>query len=490
MKIKLSIVFFLLINCPLMLLSQNGWHKDNVTIIGEISDFFNNNKAKTLSFYFRDIVKRDLQNTYVTEIDSFGKFSIKIPIYYSQDFYLSYQDFGAKIICSPGDSLIIKINIDKAINVVGGNRVKDNNDFNQFINGVNKIDNISAYDAAKNKTSNEFSQFLANRENMFRSFLNDFIKQYHTSGLFNQFAEDHLKYATWYALLAYPEWYSKQNNIKKDSVKLSSDYFSFLKQYNMDDTNPISTNHADFLHQYNRYVLRTPKDSMDKAYSLFRNQDIVSGAKVLKNMIYNNTSGFTRNLCLTKFYLDALEGKQIKEFEALYDSTYVTDLYFKKIINDEYLNLQKFLSNQITDGANLKSINSKILKNLIDTISSKYSGKVIYIDFWAPWCSPCMAELPNSKTLQQDYKNQNVIFLFLANRCKEDAWKSTIANKGLTGEHILLSDDQYNLLSGEFGITGIPHYVLIDRKGNIVSKSAPRPSQKDQIKAEIDRLLK
>ena len=207
-------------------------------------------------------------------------------------------------------------------------------------------------------------------------------------------------------------------------------------------------------------------------------------------MIYNNTYGFTRNLCLTKFYLDALEGKQLKEFEALYDSTYITDLYFKKLINEEYLNLQKFMSNQTTEGANIKSLSNKILRNLIDTISSKYSGKVIYVDFWAPWCSPCLAELPNSKILQQDYKSQDVVFLFLANRCKEDAWKATIANKGLTGDHILLSDVQYNLLASEFGITGIPHYVLIDRKGNIVSKSAPRPSQKDQIKPEIDRLLK
>ncbi len=489
MKIRLLIVYFLLIYYPSALLSQTGWNKDNVIIDGKILDFQNNKKNSTINFYFRDIVKRELQNIYVAEIDTLGNFLIKIPIYYPQNFYINYG-FSAQLICSPGDSLLVRINSEtKTVYVSGGNRVKDNNDFNQFISGLADIDNQNIHDVAKDKTSNEFTQYVTKRESKFRDFLINFIKSNNTSSLFNQIAEDYLKYETWYVLLAYPKWHAEQNNILKDSVRLTSDYYSFLEQYDMDDAYIISTKHADFLNQYNNYVLQSPKDSLNKANGYFGKQDIVSGARVLMGMIHGNTSGFTRNLYLTKFYLDGLEGRQIKEFEALYDSTNITDLYFRKIINDEYSDLQKFMSNQSTEGANITYINNKILKNLTDTISLKYSGNVIYIDFWAPWCSPCLEEFPNLKTLQQDYRNQDVVFLFLANRCKEDAWKATIANKGLTGEHILLSDDQYNLLAEEFGIAGIPHYVLIDRKGNIASKNAPQPSHKDQIKAEIDSLL-
>ncbi len=45
-------------------------------------------------------------------------------------------------------------------------------------------------------------------------------------------------------------------------------------------------------------------------------------------------------------------------------------------------------------------------------------------------------------------------------------------------------------MAGKLNINGLPHYVLIDRKGRIVNKNAPTPFQKDAIVKELDRLLK
>jgi thioredoxin-related protein len=53
----------------------------------------------------------------------------------------------------------------------------------------------------------------------------------------------------------------------------------------------------------------------------------------------------------------------------------------------------------------------------------------------------------------------------------------------------LLTEDQFKVLAAEFGISGIPHYVLIDKKGNIVSKSAARPSQKELLIKFINNIL-
>lgn len=483
----LSLLLFLI---PFMLSAQNGWKQDSVIFVGSVADFPNSNLAKTVSFTFQEVVKRTPQTVFVTEVDASGYFSITIPCYYAQDFVVRYQERGTPLLCAPSDRLMLRINVDGRAEVIEGNRVKDNEDFGLFLKGLNQLDNVSVYDRAKELSGTDFSQCLANRETVYRLFAVDFQKQHQTSVWFNRFIDDYLTYATWQALLSYPEWHAKQNSLKREDVVLSQDYYGFLKRYDMDATDPISSMHAAFLYQLNRHVLRTPVDSLVKANRLFKEQGVIPGAVVLQHMILAQTTGFTRTLCLTKLYLDALDGKQWEAFEALYDSTLVTDPFFRKVINDGYVDLQRFLSNQVTDGANLRSIKSPVLKGLVDTLTTRFAGKVIYVDFWAPWCSPCMAELPYSVALQEAYQGKDVVFLFLGNRCEEGSWKATIANKGLTGEHLLLSDDQYQVLAGEFGITGIPHYVLIDKQGIIVSKSAPRPSHKDLITAELNRLLK
>jgi hypothetical protein len=53
-----------------------------------------------------------------------------------------------------------------------------------------------------------------------------------------------------------------------------------------------------------------------------------------------------------------------------------------------------------------------------------------------------------------------------------------------------LTNDQFNILSSQFDISGVPHYTLIDKKGDIVLKKAPRPSDKKTLIREIEKLLK
>ena len=100
-----------------------------------------------------------------------------------------------------------------------------------------------------------------------------------------------------------------------------------------------------------------------------------------------------------------------------------------------------------------------------------------------------MYEMPFLKAIQEHFKNDEVVFLFLANRCNQDSWKSTIAKEELTGEHILLADDEFNVLAELLNIKGIPHYTLIDKKRNIVLIDAPRPSDKDKLIAEISKQI-
>lgn len=470
------------------LFAESFWKEDSVYFSGKILNYDKQN-GKTISIQSIDVIKRNLQQVHVAEINESGHFSISISIFYPQDLYFIYG-FSSSLICAPGDKMVLEIDAHaKRVNVVSGSRIQDNAHYGRFIYGISGLDIKKGFEMAKTSTAIEFIQYVKQKAEDKQQFFNAFKHDNNTSVFFNLMANDFLKYDMWVDLMCYREWFAAQNNIKKSEIELPAGYFDFLEQYQMDDNNQISSLHADFLHQLGRYVLSVPSDSLKKAEVLFQNQKEIDGGKVLMNMILTNSTGFTQELLLTKLYLDAIEGKQLDLFNALFDSSLVTDDCFRSRIAKEHKKLQMFLTNQNTDGSTIFSIKSNIVKDLIDTITTKYSGKVIYVDFWAPWCAPCMAEMPNSKSLQQDFKNQDVVFLFLANRCGEDSWKATIANKGITGEHILLNNDQYAVLAGEFGITGIPHYVLIGKDGRIVSKNALRPSQKEQLKGLINRLL-
>jgi|JI10StandDraft_1071094.scaffolds.fasta_scaffold76163_3 thiol-disulfide isomerase/thioredoxin len=484
-------IFFTIWISPSGLFAQNTWTEGEVTIQGTILNYKEGETEKTVSFFVADLIDRSVRKTYTAEANQTGHFEIKIPILYPQDFYVNYNSL-ATLICAPGDKLVFDLDTTKkkqaSVSVTGGNRVKDNVDYSAFLGGLALMADRNLDDQSPGLPAMEYQSYVKSRDKKYVNFLTEFKRKNKTSEFFNGLAEDHIRYGTWESLLRYRLDHSVIKKVKRDSIKIPAEYFSFLKEYDMDDDQRITLRHAAFLHELNMYTKRTPADSLKKASLFFKSDQIISGANVLINMIELNSSGFTRDLFLTKFYFDALEGQQLREFEVLYKPGSISHPYFKKLIGNNHEKLKKFMANQETGEANIQAINGSAAKSLIDTLIAKYSGKVIYMDFWAPWCSPCMEEMPASKVLQDTYKDGKVIFLFLGNQCEASSWKATIANKKLTGEHILLTRDQFNVLAAEFGISGIPHYVLIDKKGNIVNKNAVRPRDPD-LKKQLNNLL-
>lgn len=117
---------------------------------------------------------------------------------------------------------------------------------------------------------------------------------------------------------------------------------------------------------------------------------------------------------------------------------------------------------------------------------SDFKGKVLYVDFWATWCGPCIQESPHFESLSKEYVGKEVVFLPISTDTNKKAWKRFI-----TTHKKELS--QYNsvdkTMHGGWSIYYIPRFVLIDKDFNIVSAYAPRPSN-PEAKEMIDSLLK
>ncbi len=104
-----------------------------------------------------------------------------------------------------------------------------------------------------------------------------------------------------------------------------------------------------------------------------------------------------------------------------------------------------------------------------------YKGKVVYIDFWAPWCGPCMGEMPYSKELQKELAGKDVVFLYIGLSCSKQSWQYTIKEMGIEGEHYFANENDGKLLSQKFNISGIPRYVLVGKDGKVADDEALRP---------------
>ena len=126
-------------------------------------------------------------------------------------------------------------------------------------------------------------------------------------------------------------------------------------------------------------------------------------------------------------------------------------------------------------------INYKGGKNSLDS----FKGKFVYIDVWATWCGPCIQQIPFLKTLEKEYHEKNIVFISISTdearrnggswESAENKWRKFVKERQLTGVQLWAAKDIS--FQKDYKISGIPRFILIDPKGNIVKANAPRPSE-------------
>lgn len=112
-----------------------------------------------------------------------------------------------------------------------------------------------------------------------------------------------------------------------------------------------------------------------------------------------------------------------------------------------------------------------------DVVSLKdLRGKVVFLDFWATWCGPCLASFPAMQQVVNTYKNrEDVVFLFINTLEREEEQQERIAKikelfvqKSWDLPVVLDSKvaDQYDTVR-QYKVKGIPAQFLIDKQGQI-----------------------
>ncbi len=161
--------------------------------------------------------------------------------------------------------------------------------------------------------------------------------------------------------------------------------------------------------------------------------------------------------------------------------------YYRKYLNDE-LALKRDLPKGAVSPTFVDYENYKGGKTSLKDLKGKY----VYVDVWATWCGPCKAEIPSLKKVEKKYHGKNIAFVSLSiddDRSHggswekaHDDWKKFVAEEELGGIQLFAPKGWKSEFVTGYRINGIPRFILIDPKGNIVTPTAPRPSSDELIK--------
>jgi thiol-disulfide isomerase/thioredoxin len=114
-------------------------------------------------------------------------------------------------------------------------------------------------------------------------------------------------------------------------------------------------------------------------------------------------------------------------------------------------------------------------------------GNVVYIDFWASWCGPCVKSFPWMNKIQQQYKDQG--FTVVSINLDADKVKATQFLKDNPSSFSVIYDSKGSIAK-HFSIQGMPTSILINRNGDIEYRHSGFFTGKiDQYENEIQQLL-
>ena len=104
------------------------------------------------------------------------------------------------------------------------------------------------------------------------------------------------------------------------------------------------------------------------------------------------------------------------------------------------------------------------------------------IDFWASWCRPCRAEIPNLKKLYDKYHDKNFHILSVSIDKNDDDWRKALASEQLPWTNC--RDTEGNI-ADIYGVASIPMLVVVDSEGRLILENL----RGEELENKLDELL-
>ncbi len=496
------LIFLLLLICsPLSrILLQTSSTTKLVKICGQLQNYDANLLPNTIKAGVND-PGTSSQLSYKADIQPDGTFCLEFERYHPQDVWIVYQTTFL-IFVRPGDSLYMqwdghlekRVDIHKTLEF-SGDAANLNHQLSNYLSEYFSIREKTLpllKEAQKNSKPDEYLTIVKNYKKEIDLNLQAFIEKHNPSSLIRTWTKMEVEMEYYLQSSMYPIMHRMLNNYKSSEWSIPLSFFEKIKPLPILDTNLIINTKASrkLANQYLYvYVFEIIKQAKHANYGEARDSIILSE-------IIHQTKGnpLLKQMVLTEFVNTNLRRNKVEEVEKYWGPIirkHVTvpflflplEAHLERTLH--HLNAPKISSETILD-----IVNQTEAEDIIKNILKENAGKVIYLDVWATWCSPCIAEMPNSQEMQNQFKNEEVSFVFICIDSEEKAWKGVLSRFQLAGQHLLLAKTQGEAFQETLEVKGIPHYFLIDKNGKIIEKGSHLRPGKEATMKKIKALLK
>ncbi|MBC8988449.1 TlpA family protein disulfide reductase [Pedobacter sp. N36a] len=520
-------------------LAKSSIEKSSIRVYGKMTNI--PYEIKTLDFIVNNAIT-SYQEVTIAKIEKNGTFSVEIPVYHViPELLLKIGDSMDSFLGIPGDSL----ELDISYRVGKANK----HEYYMQFRGKNSAIVSEYYDYAlhlrelnnkgfnlEKKTKIEqlsFSNYKTYRDSIRTiqdGMLLAYTTQHHSSETLKRIALLENKYAWANDLVSYGLFHKPGKFTKVDHS-----FFDFMNAGILNDSSALlAKDYPDFIKNY-RLVIQLSHGNqelpMQQAieFALKRDTLLSQPAKrafnnYIKNGGYSNNAEDSQEMNKNKdndfmlsFFNAYLTNKAFNEVDSIFAPGIGKNLALSNLLYSELMQdipIQDSLLNRYYQAVTEKSISRPIFeknielaerfsassksnnfegkklngpaKDLLLKLTKEHLGKVIYIDFWATWCAPCLQQMEIAKPLHKEFKD--VVFLYLCSSSPDGKWKFVIKDRKIEGEHFLLDSEQFSYLSSAFNIVTVPRYLLVDKKGKMVSENAPSPSSGQTLKKVLARL--
>ncbi|WP_083663581.1 TlpA family protein disulfide reductase [Sphingobacterium sp. B29] len=429
------------------------------------------------------------------DVDTNGTFSQSIPIDLLSEIYLVYKT-SFVILLQPKDNLKLifdgdKNSMAKVLESIeyAGDHAKTNQDISTFFKIYYSDARLfkmweEQLKSFKEMEIEEYKSHIQNRLRIATEVFQAFEASYHPNDESKSWIKTDLKNKYFDDLGHYPMNHREQNNLLPfdKTWVVPAKYFEQLKEWlpltteqlkNTQTLNAVASIFYFYLYERVAKEGKLPKD-IDK----MPNGGILGPTKVVDSLMINSTIDIVEDPLLREIMLTTAFSRSLaKQSVNLYENNYaIIDKYITKpYLKDQLFNIYKQTKTEIetpiplNEALKVHQFSSGI-EEIFKQIIAKNKNKVIYIDIWAPWCSPCLKEMPNSKKLEQKFKDKAISFVYICVFSDKDRYMRTLNKLQLGGDHYFLNSQQSIDLSKIFNIPGIPYYIYIDKNGLIKQK--------------------